>query len=44
MLTPDTVHYNQSEEILNARETVLMRAYLDHPERFVKGVPSVKQV
>lgn len=44
MLTPDNVHYNQCEKILNARSITLMNAYLDHPERFVKGVPSVEQV
>ena len=44
MLTPECVHYNQSEQILNARAAVLINAYMDHPERFVKGVPSVEQV
>jgi putative transposase len=44
MLTPDNVHYNQCESILNARSITLTNAYLDHPERFVKGVPSVEQV
>jgi putative transposase len=44
MLTPDNVHYNQCEAILNARTNTLMNAYLDHPERFVKGVPTVEQV
>jgi putative transposase len=44
MLTPDNVHYNQGEKILNARSITLMNAYLDHPERFVRGVPSVEQV
>jgi putative transposase len=44
MLTPDNVHYNQSESILNARSITLMNAYMDHPERFVKGVPSVEQL
>ena len=44
MLTPDNVHYNQCEPILNARSVTLMNAYLDHPERFVKGVPTVDQV
>jgi putative transposase len=44
MLTPDNVHYNQCECILYARSVTLMNAYLDHPERFVKGVPSVEQV
>jgi putative transposase len=44
MLTPDNVHYNQCEAILNARTNTLMNAYLDHPERFVKGMPTVEQV
>lgn len=44
MLTPDNVHYNQCEKVLNARSVTLMNAYMDHPERFVKGVPSVEQV
>jgi putative transposase len=44
MLTPECVHYNQFEPILNARAATLMNAYMDHPERFVKGVPSVKHV
>jgi putative transposase len=44
MLTPDNVHYNQCVAILNARTNTLMNAYLDHPERFVKGVPTVEQV
>jgi putative transposase len=44
MLTPDNVHYNQCEAILTARANTLMNAYLDHPERFVKGVPTVEQV
>jgi putative transposase len=44
MLTPDNVHYNQCEAILNARSITLMKAYMDHPERFVKGVPEVEQV
>lgn len=44
MLTPDNVHYNQYEDVLVARSVTLMKAYMDHPERFVKGVPSVEQV
>jgi putative transposase len=44
MLTPDNVHYNQFEAILNARSITLIKAYMDHPERFVKGVPEVEQV
>lgn len=44
MLTPDNVHYNQCDSILDARSITLMKAYLDHPERFVKGVPKVAMV
>jgi putative transposase len=44
MLTPDNVHYNQHNEIICAREATLLKAYLDHPERFVKGVPMVRLV
>ena len=44
MLTPDSVHYNQYEKVLNARSIILFNAYMDHPERFVKGVPSVELV
>jgi putative transposase len=44
MLTPYQVHYRMSEQVLNQREQTLVNAYLDHPERFVKGVPTVKQV
>jgi putative transposase len=44
MLTPDNVHYNQYGAIQNARATTLMNAYLDHPERFVRGIPEVQQV
>lgn len=44
MLTPDSVHYNQHNEVLDARATILMNAYLDHPERFVKGMPGVQRL
>jgi putative transposase len=44
MLTPETVHYNQCDKVLNARAITLLNAYLDHPERFVKGIPAVEQV
>jgi putative transposase len=44
MLTPENVHYNQHPEILNARSVGLMHAYMEHPERFVRGIPEVKQV
>jgi putative transposase len=44
MLTPENVHYGQSAEILSARSITLVNAYLEHPERFVQGVPDVQQV
>lgn len=39
MLTPESVHYGNAEEIIAGRKQVLRRAYLEHPERFVKGPP-----
>ena len=44
MLTPHQVHYGTYQQILNARSATLVRAYLEHPERFVRGVPSVKSL
>ena len=44
MLTPEQVHYGQYQPVLNARSTALVSAYLEHPERFVKGVPIVPQL
>ena len=44
MVTPENVHYNSHQEVLNARSLTLAQAYQDHPERFVKGVPTVHQV
>jgi len=41
MCTPESVHYNTYEEVLVNRDAVLMNAYMEHPERFVRGVPSV---
>jgi putative transposase len=42
MLTPYQVHYGLFRQVLDTRATTLVNAYLEHPERFVKGVPSVK--
>jgi len=39
LLTPAMVHYGQSALILEQRQTVLDRAYLTHPERFVRQTP-----
>lgn len=44
MLTPESVHFNQYHTILKSRSIMLVNAYLEHPERFVKGISSVKQV
>lgn len=44
MVTPRNVHYGEVEQRLNQRSAALVNAYLDHPERFVRGVPEVKQV
>jgi len=44
MVTPENVHYNAHQKILCAREKILAKAWNLHPERFVKGVPSVRKV
>jgi putative transposase len=44
MVTPENVHYNNHQEVLTARSLTLAQAYQDHPERFVKGVPTVQHV
>lgn len=41
LLTPASVHYGQAETILVQRQQVLQTAYATHPERFVKGLPTV---
>jgi putative transposase len=42
MLTPASVHYQQHGPILKTRAAVLVKAFKEHPERFVKGVSVVK--
>ena len=44
MVTPENVHYNAHQDVLTARSLILTRAFQNHPERFVKGVPTVQQV
>jgi putative transposase len=44
MMTPCSVHYGTAETLQQQRSVVLIQAYMDHPERFVKGVPSIKAV
>lgn len=42
LLTPECVHYGTYQQILDKRAIALADAYMSHPERFVKGIPSVK--
>jgi putative transposase len=44
MVTPEHVHYNAHQEVLSARSQTLTDAWRLHPERFVKGVPTVEKV
>lgn len=39
MLTPAMVHFGQADAVLAARQVVLDRAHIEHPERFVRGRP-----
>jgi putative transposase len=42
MLTPEDVHYGRARSVLDQRRKVLAAAFKDHPERFVRGVPTPK--
>jgi len=39
LLTPATVHYDQAEHVVAARQATLLEAYRAHPERFVRRPP-----
>jgi putative transposase len=39
LMTPATVHFGRAEKLIHHRHQTLQRAYLRHPERFVKGSP-----
>ncbi len=41
LLMPATVHNGEVEAMLNQRQHVLDAAYAQHPERFVRGRPTV---
>ncbi len=43
-LTPEMVHYNYSDDIVNKRNQVLMAAFDNHPERFRGKVPCAKKL
>jgi len=42
LLTPEIVHYGQTEQVLAARQRVLTAAYAKHPERFIHRPPKVQ--
>lgn len=44
MVTPEQVHYGYHQKILDDRTRILTQAYHAHPERFVSGLPKVRQV
>ena len=39
LMTPDQVHFGQVDEIHDARQQVLDRAFLTNPQRFVRAAP-----
>jgi putative transposase len=40
LMTPTTVHYGLADDLRIKRQAVLAAAYAQHPERFVKGLPT----
>lgn len=44
MLTPSDVHFGQAGNVLKRRQETLSRAFKEHPERFVRGIPAVPSV
>jgi putative transposase len=42
LLTPASVHYGEAMGVQQARQAVMLAAYQAHPERFSRGIPSVK--
>ncbi len=41
LMTPAMIHYGLAETVRDQRNQVLQTAYAAHPERFVRGVPTV---
>ena len=39
LLTPEVVHYGRAEQVTKERQSTLLRAYEEHPERFVRQAP-----
>jgi len=44
LLTPAMVHHGQAQQVQTQRQQVLAAAYQDHPERFVRGQPTVAEL
>lgn len=44
LLTPASVHYGFCHQVLAQRQQTLFDAYLEHPERFVHGPPTLPQL
>ncbi len=42
MLTPEMVHYNFVDEVVEKRNRIYQKAYKANPERFVNGMPKAK--
>ena len=43
LMTPDQVHYGQAEQIYDARQKILDRAFEANPERFVENAAKTAQ-
>ena len=39
-MPPATVHYGRAQVVYQQRQQVLRAAYMNHPERFVRGSPT----
>ena len=39
MLTPDDIHHGRARDVLAQRKRIIEAAWVDHPERFVRGIP-----
>ena len=40
LMTPETVHYKRTAEVIEIRQNILTKAYEAHPERFVRRPPT----
>ena len=44
LLTPASVHYGHHQAVQNQRQRILDNAFAAHPERFVRGRPTVQSL